>query len=45
MREIERALEAEAERQMALGVLRSSLTSLEDWCEFAREVARRKSAP
>jgi hypothetical protein len=39
-REMERALEAEAERQMALGVLRYALTSLDDWYAFAREVAR-----
>jgi hypothetical protein len=39
-REMERALEAEAERQMGLGVLRYALTSLDDWYAFAREVAR-----
>jgi len=38
-REMERALEAEAERQMALGVLRYALASLDDWYAFAREVA------
>ena len=42
-REMERALESEAERQMALGVLRYALASLDDWYAFAREVANAQS--